>query len=91
MGRVIIATMAFAGLFYVLIFLSAGLAYPWTETVGLARPVLSNMFLYLYPGPLGKVLYSICTVATLAGSSPPGTAFSSAGARLLHGMGPGII
>lgn len=89
MGRVIIATMAFAGLFYVLIFLSAGLAYPWTETVGLARPVLSNMFLYLYPGPLGKVLYSICTVATLAGLFSTWNGFFIAGARLLHGMGPG--
>lgn len=87
MGRVIIATMAFAGLFYVLIFLSAGLAYPWTETVGLARPVLSNMFLYLYPGPLGKVLYSICTVATLAGLFSTWNGFFIAGARLLHGMG----
>lgn len=45
------------------------------------------MFLYLYPGPLGKVLYSICTVATLAGLFSTWNGFFIAGARLLHGMG----
>lgn len=87
LGRVIIGTMAFAGLFYVLIFLTSGLAYPWLDTVELERPVLSNLFLLLYPGVLGKILYSICTLATLAGLFSTWNGFFVAGARLLHGMG----
>ena len=87
LGKVIIGTMAFAGVFYILIFLSSGLAWPWLETVELERPVLSNLFLRLYPGLLGKVLYAVCMVATLAGLFSTWNGFFIAGTRLLHGMG----
>jgi len=87
LGRVIIGTMAFAGLFYILIFLSSGLAYPWLDTIQLDRPVLSNLFLVLYPGSLGKILYAVCTIATLSGLFSTWNGFFVAGSRLLQGMG----
>jgi len=86
MGKVIVIALFSAGLFYAMIFLSAGLAYPWTSTIGMNRPVLSNMLQTIYPGVEGKILWYICIVATLAGLFSTWNGFYIAGSRVLYGM-----
>jgi len=86
LGKVIIAAMAFAGMFYVLNFLSTGVAYPWLDTVDLPRPTLSNLFLLLYPGALGKILYAISTIATVAGLFSTWNGFFVGATHLMLGM-----
>ncbi len=75
-----------AGVFYAMIFLSAGLAYPWTETIHMERPVLSNLFVNIYPGILGQVLWYVCIIATLAGLFSTWNGFYMAGSNVLYGM-----
>lgn len=67
LGKTIIGALISAGIFYVLVFLSSGLAWPWTETVNMERPVLANLLMLAYPGALGKILWYICIFATLGG------------------------
>lgn len=86
LGRVIVLALISAGVFYAMIFLSAGLAYPWTETIHMERPVLSNLFVQIYPGILGKILWYICIVATLAGLFSTWNGFYMAGSNALYGM-----
>ncbi len=86
LGKVIVIALISAGIFYAMIFLSAGLAYPWTETIDMDRPVLSNLFATIYPGPLGTVLWYICIIATLAGLFSTWNGFYMAGSRVLYGM-----
>lgn len=86
LGKVIVIALISAGIFYALIFLSAGLAFPWTETIDMDRPVLSNLFAKIYPGLLGKVLWYICIAATLAGLFSTWNGFYMAGSKVLYGM-----
>ncbi len=86
MGKVIVLSLVSAGFFYLTIFLSAGLAYPWTEFVKFERPALSNLMVVLYPGVLGKGLFWLSITATLAGLFTTWNACYIAGSRLLLGM-----
>lgn len=86
LGKVIVIALISAGIFYALIFLSAGLAFPWTQTIDMDRPVLSNLFTKIYSGMLGKVLWYICIVATLAGLFSTWNGFYMAGSKVLYGM-----
>lgn len=86
LGKVIIGALLSAGIFYVIIFIASGLAYPWTETINFSRPVLSNLFLKLYGGGIGKFLFILCIVATLSGLLTTWNSFYIAGSRLLFGM-----
>lgn len=86
MGKVIVVALLSAGVFYATIFLSAGLSYPWTSIIGMDRPVLSNMLQTVYPGPVGRVLWYICMIATLAGLFSTWNGFYIAGSRVLYGM-----
>jgi len=87
MGKIILSVLVSAGLFYLLVFIAAGLAFPWQKTISLGRPVLSNLLLYVYSGTAGRVLYGLCMAATLAGLFSTWNGFYIAGSRLLMGMG----
>lgn len=85
-GRIIIQVLLCAGAFYCAVFLSAGLAFPWLDTVRLPRPVLSNLLYSLYPGGLGKVLWLLCMAATLSGLIGVWNSFFIASSRLISTM-----
>ncbi len=87
LGRVIMGALVSAGLFYILIVTSAGLAYPWESFVGFDRPALPNLFRFAYPSTFGLFLFWLCLAATLAGLFTTWNGFYIAGARLLLGMG----
>lgn len=86
LGKVIVLTLISAGMFYAMIFISGGLAYPWTDTIHMNRPVLSNLFASIYPGALGTTLWYICIVATLAGLFSTWNGFYIAASKVLYGM-----
>lgn len=86
LGKIIIITLISAGLFYAMIFLSAGVSYPWLDIVEMDRPVLSNLLRTLYPGVLGEILWYICIIATLAGLFSTWNGFYIASGKALQGM-----
>lgn len=86
LGRAILGALLSAGLFYLVVLIAAGLAYPWQKTAFMARPVLANVFLKAYPGALGKALWCVCMLATLAGLFGAWNGFFIASVRSLQGM-----
>lgn len=86
MKRSMLVAVISAGLFYCLIFVSTGLAYPWQITAQLGRPVLSNLLIAIYPGSVGKLLWYVCIISTLAGLFSAWNGFFLASTRALYGM-----
>lgn len=85
-GKTIVGALISAGIFYVLVFLSAGLAYPWQSILQMGRPVLANVLLALYQGALGRALWYICILATLGGLLGAWNGFFIASTRMICGM-----
>ena len=86
LGKAVIGALLSAGAFYIVIFLATGLAYPWQETASLPRPVLANVFLMLYSGMFGKVLWYLCMIATMAGLLGAWNGFFIASVKSMQGM-----
>jgi amino acid transporter len=76
-----------AGIFYIAIFMSVGVSYPWLEFIPFPKPALSNLMAALYSGALGQFLFWLSLAATLAGLFTTWNGFFIAGSRLLLGMG----
>lgn len=87
LGKVIVVGIAATGVYYSLMMMSAGVAYPTDAFVGLKRPSICYMFIVLYPGTLGQILYVITLITALAGLFSTWNGFYIAGARLCLGMG----
>ena len=55
------------------------------------RPAASTMFLFLYPGKIGTILYWIITIGAIAGLFTTWNGFFTPSANLLMGMGRGRL
>lgn len=84
--KAIIGAVVSAGIFYCMVFLSAGLALPWQITIELDRPAMSNLLEVVYGGMLGRLLWYVCIVSTLAGLFSACNGFFLAGTRALYSM-----
>lgn len=87
LGKVLLITVAAVGAFYCLVIISTGMAMPWTEFVGQARPAISIMFKALYPGFWGEFMYWVSLIGALAGLFTTWNGCYIAAARLILGMG----
>lgn len=85
-GKMTVLSVVMACLFYSLLLLSYGRAWPWKDFVLLERPVAASVFLKLYPGLAGKLLYGLIVVGAIAGSLTPWNAFFAASANMLMSM-----
>jgi amino acid transporter len=86
LGKVLVGAILAAGLFYALILFSTGSAIPWKEFSEYQRPAASLMFLHIYEGPLGTILYWLSLLGALAGLFTTWNGFYISSARLLMGM-----
>ena len=86
LGKVLIGAILAAGAFYCLIIISTGMAMPWNDFIKFKRPAISLLFLHLYPGSLGALLYWVSMVGALAGLLTTWNGLYIASARLLMGM-----
>ncbi len=86
LGKIIIFSMVGAGLFYIIILLSAGGSYPWLNFIRFDRPVLSTLLRTLYPGWQGQVLFWISLIGTLASLFSVWNGFFIASVQMLVSM-----
>lgn len=86
-SKVIVFTIAAAGLFYVIIVLASAGAMPWTEFAKLDSPPLAFLFRKLYAGALGEFLYYLTMVGALAGLLSTYNGMFIATSKLLQSMG----
>lgn len=86
LGKVIVMAVLSAGIFYTLIIISTGAAIPWEDFYDYKRPATALMFLTLYGGAFGKIMYWVALIGALAGLLTTWNGFFIASARLLLGM-----
>lgn len=86
-SRIIVFTIAAAGLFYVIIMLASGSAIPWKTFANLDTPALAFMFDGVYGDPLGTILYYVTIIGALAGLLSTFNGMFIAATRLLFSMG----
>ncbi len=86
LGKTIVISLLCAACFYLLIFFSVGISYPWQQFIELPRPSFSNLISEIYPGFIGKCLFWLSILATLSGLLTVSNSFYIASSRLLFGM-----
>lgn len=88
-GKTVVLSVSLACLFYAFLLFSFGTAWPWQEFAVMDRPAASTMFLSLYPGKIGTILYWIITIGAIAGLFTTWNGFFTPSANLLMSMGRG--
>lgn len=86
-SKILVFTIASAGMFYILIILAAASAFPWKEFASLETPALAFMFYRLYGKGLGSFLYYITIIGSLGGLLSTYNGMFIAATRLLFSMG----
>ena len=90
-GKTVMISVIVACLFYAMLLFCFGYAWPWAEFAGMARPAAATMFLYLFPGTAGTVLYWLLTLGAMAGLLTSWNGFYIAGANILMAMSRGRL
>lgn len=86
-SRIMIFTIAAAGLFYIVIMIASASAVPWRTFANLESPALAFMFDGIYGDPLGIILYYVTILGALAGLLSTFNGMFIAATRLLFSMG----
>ncbi len=86
-SKIIVFTIAAAGLFYTIIVLSSASAIPWDTFANLDSPALAFMFNRIYENPIGTFLYYLTLIGALAGLLSTYNGMFIAATRLLFSMG----
>ena len=90
-GKTVVLSVTLACIFYAVLLFCFGYGWPWQEFANMARPAASTMFLSLFPGAAGTVLYWIITIGAIAGLFTTWNGFFTASANLLMGMARGRL
>ena len=90
-GKSVVLSVTLACVFYAILLFCFGFGWPWQEFSLMSRPAASTMFLSLFPGGAGKVLYWIITIGAIAGLFTTWNGFFTASANLLMGMARGRL
>ena len=65
-GKTVVLSVCLACVFYAILLFCFGYGWPWQEFAHMANPSASTMFLNLYPGAVGEVLYWLITLGAIA-------------------------
>ena len=90
-GKTVVLSVTLACVFYAFLLFSFGYGWPWQEFAHMANPSASTMFLNLYPGAVGEVLYWLITLGAIAGLFTTWNGFFMSSAMLLMGMSRGLL
>lgn len=88
-GKMVVLSLVAACVFYAFLLICFGYGWPWQEFANFDRPAASTMFLKLYPGITGKILYWSITLGALAGLFTTWNGFFAACANLMMAMSRG--
>ena len=90
-GKTVVLSVVLACVFYAILLLCFGYGWPWQEFAHMENPSAATMFLSLFPGTVGNVLYWLITLGAIAGLLTTWNGFFMASASLLMGMGRGCL
>ena len=86
-SKLLVLSIVAAGLFYIGIITTSGLALSWEEFATLDTPALAFVFKDYFNGWLGQGLYYLTLIGALAGLLSTYNGMFIASSRLLHSMG----
>ncbi len=87
-GKAVVMAVAVAALFYALALFVLGAAAPWQDFLDVDSPAVSNLLLNAYGGAIGRVLYIVILIGTLAGLLTTWNGFYVAAPSSAHVPGP---
>ena len=90
-GKTVVMSVVLACIFYAILLICFGYAWPWKEFTHMENPSAATVFTFLYPGVAGEVLYWLITIGAIAGLFTTWNGFFMASASLLMGMGRGYL
>ena len=90
-GKTVVMSVVLACIFYAILLICFGYAWPWKEFAHMENPSAATVFTFLYPGVAGEVLYWLITIGAIAGLFTTWNGFFMASASLLMGMGRGYL
>lgn len=90
-GKTVMLSVTLACIFYTFLLFAFGFGWPWQEFAGMDRPAAATMFLSLFPGVTGQVLYWMITIGAIAGLFTTWNGFFMACALLLMAMARGKL
>ena len=88
-GKTVVFSVLAACLFYACLLFCYGCGMPWQEFALVNRPAAASLFLFVFPGKLGKVLFWLLALGAVAGLFTPWNGFFTPSANLLMCMGRG--
>lgn len=90
-GKTVVLSVVLACVFYVVLLFTFGCGVPWQDFAKMDRPAAATMFLAIFSGTCGKVLYWMIVIGAIAGLFSTWNGFFMASANLLMSMGRGRI
>ena len=88
-GKTVVLSVFIACIFYAVLIICLGSGIPWKQFAVLKTPAGANLFIEMYPGTFGVILYWLDTIGALAGLFTTWNGFFLASANLLMGMARG--
>lgn len=85
-GKTVVFTVLLSCMFYALLLVTIGGAYPWKEFVKFSSPSAANLFRVAYKGPLGMTLYVLILSGAICGLLTTWNGFMMASSQILMAM-----
>lgn len=90
-GKTVIMVVSFACIFYAILLITLGAAMPWQEFVGVESPAASNLFLSVFGGGVGRVLFIIVLISAICGMLTTWNGFFMASSLLMMSLARAYI
>lgn len=90
-GKTVVLSVLLACVFYAVLLFCFGCGWNWQEFALMDRPAAATMFLSVFPGTAGKVLYWMIVIGAIAGLFTTWNGFFMASASLLMSMARGRL
>ncbi len=85
-GKTVVITVVLSCIFYALLLVTIGGAYPWQKFVKFDSPSAALLFKVIYKGPLGMVLYMLILCGAICGLLTTWNGFMMASSQILMAM-----
>ncbi|MGN0404352.1 MAG: amino acid permease [Bariatricus sp.] len=85
-GKTVVLTVFLSCIFYALLLVTLGGAFPWTEFVSFDSPAAALLFREIYPGPIGKIVYMLILIGAICGLMTTWNGFMMASSQILMAM-----
>lgn len=85
-GKTVVLTVVLSCIFYALLLVTLGGAYPWQKFVKFGSPSAALLFKEIYNGPVGTTLYLLILIGAICGLLTTWNGFMMASSQILMAM-----